>query len=176
MIQDRTITPMTRAAVAIALSVIQVSCVSPPPPGGIDLGSMTLDEATRWLETNLEPMTRIMTVEETRGVVNVAVRYCWLRYSQRVQAVYRDRAIPLWEVWQVQVRSTNLDVATVELRWLYVKGRDPEEAQLNWEGEEYLAGTSFRFVGQSAMQNAEETVDVLQRAADLCADVERDAS
>ena len=166
--------PLNRVMLVAALTVAtHVSCATSPPPRTVEAESMTLEEATWWLEANLEPMTGTVTVEATRGVVDVTVRYCWLRYTQRVGSVYHDRAIPLWEVWQVQVRSTNLDVATVELRWLYVKGRDPEEAQLNWEGEEHLAGTMFRFVGREAKRNAEETAQILQRAADLCIDVER---
>ena len=139
------------------------------------IDDMSYDEAAHWLETNLPPLTARVSPEQTRGARDVTVGTCTLTYSRisrnSMSSSDGPMSLPitiyLTDVELIRARSVRPDVASVEIQWVWVDGRDDE-----WRNRDrYLgvASTTLRFYDvQSAVDDADLVVAVLTRIVELC--------
>ena len=140
------------------------------------IDDMSYDEAALWLETNLPPLTARVSPEQTRGARNVTVGPCTLTYSwiNRSSASLHDGptmslpvTIYLTDVELIRARSVRPDVASVEIQWVWVEGRDDEWRNL--DRHLGVASTTLGFYDvQSAVDDADLVVAVLTRIVELC--------
>jgi len=129
---------------------------------------MTYVEVAWWLETNLEPLTTRVEVESTSGVREVVVRNCQLAY-RRSTGIREPITIYLGDVQEVRTRAVRLGTAAIQVRWVWIEGRDPRWLQSRGFGGDYLAETSLGFRReQTAREDAEIVAAAIEHIVDLC--------
>ncbi len=159
-------------------AVLCCSCGNPDiwVPTQRQIDDMSYDEAAHWLETNLPPLTAKVSPEETRGARDVTVGTCTLTYSRisTSSASLHDGptmslpiTIYLTDVQLIRARSVRPDVASVEIQWVWVDGRDDEWRNL--DRHLGVASTTLGFYDvQSAVDDADLVVAVLERIVEIC--------
>ena len=159
---------MIRSWSMVLGAVLCCSCANPDiwVPTQREIDDMSYDEAALWLETNLPPLTAVVTTDAITGVRDVVVGECTLTYARMNT---RDPiTIYLTDVELIRRRSVRPDAAGVEIRWAWVDGRDPSWVR-SYIGNGSLASTTFGFYDvQSAVDDADLVVAVLEQIVEVC--------